>query len=45
MVASAAETIVTETAKLNSRVDTDNDPFARDVGADLEDVEAVLEDE
>ena len=46
MAASRAETIDTETAKLSLEEDTDNndDLFASDVEADLEQVEAVIED-
>ena len=51
MAAGAAETISTETAKLNLGEVTDDDdddndePFARDVEADLEEDEAVIEEE
>ena len=47
MTASAVETIATKTAKLNLGEDTDDDdnPFARDDEADLEEDEAVIEDE
>ena len=47
MTASAAETIATKTAKLNLGEDTDDDdnPFACDVVVDLEEDEAVIEDE
>ena len=47
LAASAAETIATETAKLMLGEDTDddNDHFASDVEAYLEEDEAVIEDE
>ena len=46
MTASAAETIASKTAKLNLGEDTNDDnPFACDVEVDLEEDEAVIEDE
>ena len=46
-IASAVEAITTETVKLNLEEDTDDDddPFASDVEANLEEAEAVMGDE
>ena len=45
MTACAAETIATKTAKLNLGDTNDNNPFASDIEVDLEEDEAVIEDE